>query len=78
MLHTESGKQLNSLRNEVSIELKELVIEETIEISRNFISFLKTRSKSICQGGDVWNVSILAYFRFFLYTSLELCIPICK
>ena len=77
MFDSKSLVEIYRLGNKVSVELVEVVIKKRREVLWQVFGLLKTRSESVCKGGNVRNMLIFLNLGFFLNTFLELSISIC-
>ena len=68
--------ELNGLRNEVCVELVQVVVEKRCEILGQVIRFLEARPESVGKCCDIGNVHVFIDLGFFLDMTLELSISV--
>ena len=76
MLHSQRLVEIDTLGNQVSIEIVELRGKEGGEIFWNFVTFLKAGPKAVGEGRDIRNVIVLSDFGFLLHVTLKLGLPV--
>jgi hypothetical protein len=74
MLNSKLFEELNWLRDEVSVKLIKIVVEEGREVFRQIVRLLQARAKAVSQCCDVGYVSIVLDLGFFFDSPCEISV----
>jgi hypothetical protein len=72
VLDADLAVELDSLRDQVRVELVHALVEQCREVSRQLIGLLETGSESVGQSRDVRHMHVLCELRLLLDSALKL------
>lgn len=74
VLYADVFVQLESLGDQVRVELEEFLVEKRREVLWEFVALLQTRAQSVRESRDVWNVVVLAQLGLVLDVLLQVAV----